>query len=52
MFVKSISFLPAKIKPMNPMHKYPQIIKSFACTRKMLTIMFLFPINHLISSGT
>ena len=37
---------------MNPMQKYPQITESFACTPKKLAIMFLFPINYLISSGT
>ena len=43
MFVKSVNFLPASIKSMNPMQKYPHITESFACTRKMLAIMFLFP---------
>ena len=52
MFVKSVNFLPASIKSMNPMQKYPHITESFACTQKMLAIMFLFPINSLISSGT
>ena len=37
---------------MNPMQKYPHITELFACTRKMLAFMFLFPINSLISSGT
>ena len=32
--------------------KVPHIIELFACTQKMLAIMFLFPINSLISSGT
>ena len=36
---------------MNPMQKYPHIIELFACTQKMLALMFLFPINSLISSG-
>ena len=52
MFVKSVNFLPAKIKSINPMQKYPHITESFACTRKMLAFMFLFPTNYLISSGT
>ena len=52
MLVKSVSFLPASIKSMNPMQKYPHITELFACTRKMLAIMFLFPANSLISSGT
>ena len=52
MSLKSVSFLPANIKSMNPMQKYPHITESFACTRKMLAIMFLFPINYLILSGT
>ena len=52
MLVKSVSFLPARIKSMNPMQKYPHITELFACTQKMLDIMFLFPINSSISSGT
>ena len=52
MLVKSVYFLPASKKSMNPMQKYPRITELFACTRKMLAIMFLFPTNSLISSGT
>ena len=52
MLIKSVSFLPASIKSMNPMQKYPHITELFACMRKMLAIMFLFPANSLISSGT
>ena len=51
MLVKSVSFLSASIKSMNPTQKYPRIIELFACTRKMVAIMLLFPINSLISSG-
>ena len=51
MLVKSVSFLPASIKSMNPMQKYPHIIELFAYNRKMLAFMFLFLINSLISSG-
>ena len=43
MLVKSVSCLPASIKSMNPMQKYPHITELFACTRKMLAIMFLIP---------
>ena len=46
MLVKSVSFLHATIKSMNPMQKYPHIIELFAWTRKMLAFMFLFPINY------
>ena len=49
MLVKSVSFLPVSIKSMNSMQKYPHITELFACTRKILVIMFLFPINSLIS---
>ena len=49
--VKSVNFLPASIKSMNPMQKYPHITESFACTQKMLAIVFLFPTNSLIFSG-
>ena len=52
MFVKSVSFLPANIKLINPMQKLPHITELFACTQKMLAIMFSFPTNSLISSGT
>ena len=52
MFVKLVSFLPASIKSMNPMQKYPHITELFACTRKMLAIMFFFPKIYLISSAT
>ena len=50
MLVETVSFLPASIKSMNPMQKYPHIIKLFACTRKISAIMFLFPIKSLICS--
>ena len=50
-FVKSVNFLLDNIKSTNPMEKYPHITESFACIRKMLDIMFLFPINFLISLG-
>ena len=52
MLVKSVSFLPASIKSMNPWQKYPHITELFACTRKILAFMVLFPINSSISSGT
>ena len=52
MLVKSVSFLPASIKSINPMQKYPHITELFACTQKIVTIMFLFPTNPLTSSGT
>ena len=52
MFVKSTKFLPASIKSMNPTQKYPHIIELFACTRKILAIIFLFPIISLIFLGT
>ena len=52
MFARSVSFLLASIKSMNPMQKYPNITELFACTRKMLAIMFLFPTSSLISSET
>ena len=45
MLIKSVSFLPASIKSMNPMQKYPRISELFACTRKTLAIMFLFLTN-------
>ena len=50
--LKSVNFLPASIKFMNPKQKYPHIAELFVCTRKMLAVVFFFPINSLISSGT
>ena len=35
---------------MDPMQKYPHITELFVCTQKMLTFMFLFRTNSLISS--
>ena len=52
MFVKSVRFLPASIKLMNPMQEYSHITELFACTQKTLAIMFLCLIHSLISSGT
>ena len=34
------------------MQKYPRITELFACTRKILTFMFLFPGNSSINSLT
>ena len=36
----SVTFLPASIKSMNPMQKYPHIIELFACFGKMLALTF------------
>ena len=52
MFLNSVSFLPANIKSINVIQKYPHIIELLAYIRKMLPTMFLFPTNSLISSGT
>ena len=43
MLVKSTKVLPASIKSVNPMRKYPHIVELLACTQKMLALMFLFP---------
>ena len=40
MLVKSDGFLPARIKSMNAMQMYPQLTEFFACTLKILDIMF------------
>ena len=54
-FVYSVNFLPADIKSINPMQKYPLIIELSSCTRKTLVFIFSFPgnslVNSLISSG-
>ena len=52
MLVKSVSFLPVSIKSINPMQTLLHITEWFACTQKMLVIMFLFQTNYLIYSGT
>ena len=44
--------LPANIKSMNSMQRYPHIIELFACILNMFAFMLLFPINLLISLGT
>ena len=49
-FVKSVNFLPANIKSINPMQKYSHTTESFSCTRKILAFMYLFPINSLVYS--
>ena len=51
MLMKSVSFLPASIKSINPVQKHPHITELLSCTRKMLPFMFLFPTTYLISSG-
>ena len=50
MFLKSVSFLPASIKSINPMQKYPHITELFVLEKCLL--LFLFPTNYLISLGT
>ena len=43
---------PAKMKSMNPIRKYPNIIELPACILNMFVFVFLCPINLLISLGT
>ena len=54
MLAKSVKVLPASIKSMNRMQKYPHIIELFDCTRKMFALMFFFipELDSLISSAT
>ena len=40
--VKSLNFLPASIKSISPIQKYPHIIETNACILKIFVIMFLF----------
>ena len=44
-------FLPASLKSMNPIQKYPHVVELLDCTPKMLALMFLFSINSLTSLG-
>ena len=50
--VKSVKVLPASIKSMNPIQKYPHIIGLFACILNMFVFMFLCPINFSVYLGT
>ena len=50
--VKSIKVLPANIKSMNPMQKYPHIIELLDCILNMFVFMFLCLISFSISLGT
>ena len=43
MLVKSTKVLPATIKSMNLMKKYPHIIELYACTRKVLAFNVFIP---------
>ena len=43
--------LPANIKSINAIQKYPHIIESYACNLNMFDVIDLFPINCLISLG-
>ena len=47
--VYSNKLLPFIIKPMNPIQKYPYIIKSHACILKIIFVTFLLPMNFLFS---
>ena len=48
---ESIKLLTANIKPMNPIQKYSHIFDLSACILNMFVLMFLCPINLLISVG-
>ena len=47
MLGKPASVLPASIKLMNAIQKYPHITELFACTGKIFPFTLLFPINSL-----
>ena len=51
MLVKSVKLLPLNIKLINPIQKYPHITESYACILKIFVIIFLLPINFMISFG-
>ena len=38
-------------KSINPIHKYPHIIESYACILQIFVLIFLFPMNFQISFG-
>ena len=52
---KSVNFLPANIKSINPIQKYPHIIESYAFILKIfvliLLLLLLLLIDALISLG-
>ena len=41
-FVNSVKVVPASIKLINAIQKYPHIIESYACILKKFIVMFLF----------
>ena len=43
--VKTSKVLPAKIKSLTPMQKYPHIIELFDCILNVFIFMFLCPTN-------
>ena len=58
-FAYCVKVFPLNIKSINPIQKYPHITESYACTLKILVLMFLFCkaedkgrlINTLITFG-
>ena len=48
---KSVKVLPASMKSINPIQKYPHIIESYACILKVFAITIDLSINILISFG-
>ena len=50
-FVYSVKVFPASIKSISPIQKYPHITESCARNLKIFVLIFLLPINGLISSG-
>ena len=50
-FIESNKLLALNIKSINPIQKYLHITESYAYVLKMFVIIFLFPMNFLISFG-
>ena len=50
-FVKSRKLLPFNIKSINFLQKYPHIIESYVSILQIFVMIFLFPMNFLISFG-
>ena len=50
-FVYSNKRLPVNIKSINPIQKYPHVIEWYAFILQIFVMIFLFPMNFVISFG-
>ena len=50
-FVKFVKILSLNIKLINPMQKYPHIPESYTCILWIFAMIFLLPMDFLVSFG-